>query len=112
MLHGGHTRVTNPGSPERRPDRRALLELPGSAAALRVGLALTGADLPELWLDCVAHGARISLDELWLALSGRHELAPVEHNIAAATLNARLAMAGLGRPVAYFGELTAELDPA
>ena len=86
-----------------RPPRHA--ELTASALALQVGFALSEVGTSRLWTDCVAHGGRISLGELRLALRGLGNLAPVEHNIAAASLNEHLSRRGLGRPVAYFEEL-------
>lgn len=87
------------------PRQPALVELSASAAALQMGLALGELSVSRLWLDCLAHGARSGLGELRLGVRGLRELAPLEHNIAAAALNEHLAGLGLGRPVAYMAEL-------
>jgi hypothetical protein len=80
---------------------------PGSGAALRAGLALSGLTTRQLWIAYFGLGGSKMPGELELALDGRGAVTDHEHDLIAQALNDHFIGTGQNHLVAYASELHA-----
>ncbi len=74
-------------------------------ALLRVGLALSGMDIQQLWLCCLGVGGLMSVEQLVDALQGVRELSAHEHDVIAQALNDHFIDHAQAQTVPYAAEL-------
>lgn len=86
-------------------DDRDAVDLTESVVALRMGLALSGLQVQELWLSYLEVGGGMSLGQLVRTLRGRRALTPYEHDMVAQALNDHFIGCGEPQPVAPAREL-------